>query len=846
VVGRVVLAASIQSLKGKMMRTPAEVAESARAQIPVADYIPFGSHVRPGVLRLRRQGDYCATWRLDGISFETEDPETIHQHHETLHRYLLSLSGGAHALWCHKIRRAAHERLSGPTSNTFAQQFSERYHDNVRGGSNDAKASCPQMVTELYITLIYRPLPAGPANLIRRATVRTVEEIAERAASHLDAFDDLAAHLESSLHQFGPRRLATFDRNGVTYSELSALFGFLVNGVWEDVPLRRARLAEYLPTSRLHFGDRNGMLEVWHPSMRKFAGFLDFQDYPGFSEPGMTNGVLYGDYEYIETQSFSILDRRSALASLQRQQGQLMAVEDGSPSDIGDIGEAMEQLAGGEIEMGEYHYTLAVFGNSPAAVARNVTNARATLQDGSGFKTALIDAIPECAWFAQMPGNWTMRPRAAVISSRNFAGLNPLHNFASGRRDRNPWGEALAMLATPSGQPYYFNHHATDRNHDATDEKAPGNTAVIGQTGTGKTTLVLGLMLFALKYDGLRGVFFDKDRGAEIAIRRLGGIYRVLARGEPTGFNPFQLHSNDGNVSFCERFVRLLAGPAIPGLGAAEDAEISQAVRTVMGDGVDHRQRRLAAVWQNLKAAPGGNTVRDRLEKWIGNRPLGWAFDNPVNTVDFNSPGTQIYGFDYTEFLDDAEVRTPMMAYLLHITETLIDGRPFIYWMEEFWKPLADPYFAAFALDKQKTIRKQNGLGVFITQSPSDVLRHPIGKTMVEQSVTKIFLPNPAADHDDYVNGFKISEQEFEIIRNLGENSRLFLIKQGQHSAIAQFDLGGMPDMLNILSGSLDNVALLEAIRAEVGDDPDLWEPVLQAKIAERRRQTLDKGCSDE
>ena len=114
------------------------------------------------------------------------------------------------------------------------------------------------------------------------------------------------------------------------------------------------------------------------------------------------------------------------------------------------------------------------------------------------------------------------------------------------------------------------------------------------------------------------------------------------------------------------------------------------------------------------------------------------------------------------------------MAYLLHITETLIDGRPFIYFMDEFWKPLQDEIFSDFALNKQKTIRKQSGLGVFMTQSPSDVLTHRIGKTMVEQSVTQVFLPNPKADHDDYVNGFKVTEAEFRIIRALPEASRNF------------------------------------------------------------------------
>jgi type IV secretion system protein VirB4 len=187
------------------------------------------------------------------------------------------------------------------------------------------------------------------------------------------------------------------------------------------------------------------------------------------------------------------------------------------------------------------------------------------------------------------------------------------------------------------------------------------------------------------------------------------------------------------------------------------------------------------------------------------------------------------------KFLDDPEVRTPLMAYLLHITERLIDGRPFIYFMEEFWKPLMDDTFSDFALNKQKTIRKQSGLGVFVTQSPSDVLQHRIGKTMVEQSVTQIFLPNPRADHDDYVNGFKVTESEFRIIQNLGETSRMFLVKQGHRSAIVRFDLSGMTDILNVVSGSADNVELLDQLRADVGDDPAAWLPLFHARIAARR-----------
>ena len=46
---------------------------------------------------------------------------------------------------------------------------------------------------------------------------------------------------------------------------------------------------------------------------------------------------------------------------------------------------------------------------------------------------------------------------------------------------------------------------------------------------------------------------------------------------------------------------------------------------------------------------------------------------------------------------------------------------------------------------------------------------------------------------------------------------------------IARLNLGGMPDLLTILSGRESSVRRLDAIRAEVGDDPAQWLPRLLA-----------------
>lgn len=746
---------------------------------------------------------------------------------EGLVNFLRALGGGQWAVWSHKVRRVVRERLDGVYENEFCAELNERYYKTFD--------TYKQMATELYLTVVFRPNPSRVAGMFKRMT-RTIEDIKAREQEDLDAIDDMGKQLEASMSRYEPERLATFTRNGIVYSELLSFLGYLANGVWEDVPMRRAEIAEYLPSSRLHFGDKNGMLEVWHPTERKYAGFLDFQEYPKTSEPGMNNVILYGDYEYIETQSFAILNKRDALEALKQQKGALEAGEQASETEIKEMDQAIDGVQNGTIEIGEYHYSLAIFGDSLGQVAKNMADARAALQDGPGFKLSVIDAIPECAWFAQLPGNWTMRPREAKITSRNFACLSPFHNFARGKRKGNPWGEALALMKTPSGQPYYLNFHVSPEDKDSTDEKYPGNTFICGTTGVGKTALEMSLLAFATKYYGLRCVFFDKDRGAEIGIRAMGGKYYALKRGLPTGFNPFQLAPTESNIQFCEKLVKQLVKPmdgTPTPLTAKEDGEISQAVRTVMSDKVSFENRRLTTVAQSLPVT-GDNSLKARLKKWTAGQPLGWVFDNPRDTQDFS--GASIFGYDYTEFLDDPEVRTPIMAYLLHITESLINGDPFIYFMEEFWKPLMDEMFSDFALNKQKTIRKQSGLGVFVTQSPSDVLGHRIGKTMVEQSVTQIFLPNPKADHDDYVLGFKVTEAEFNIIKNLGESSRMFLVKQGHRSAVVKFDLGGMTDILNVISGTTDNVELLDTIREEVGDDPKVWMPIFHERIAQRRK----------
>ena len=102
-----------------------------------------------------------------------------------------------------------------------------------------------------------------------------------------------------------------------------------------------------------------------------------------------------------------------------------------------------------------------------------------------------------------------------------------------------------------------------------------------------------------------------------------------------------------------------------------------------------------------------------------------------------------------------------------------------------------------------------------------------IASAVIEQAATQIFLPNPKAREAEYCKGFGLSAHEFDLIRTLPDTSRCFLLKQGGESVVARLNLNGRKDLLTVLSGQERTVRMLDDIRAECGDEPWRWMPLL-------------------
>lgn len=788
---------------------------SAREDSPTR-LIPMSYSLTESVV-VSHAGDYMTSWLIEGLPFEGLSQEQALTQMNALNQLVRSMSNGRYAFWIHRVRRQIADGLAVPPEE-FARDTMTKYYERMeRGGL---------MATQIYLTVIYRPYPQKSRGVAGKVA-RNVSEFQAENESALDALDNVARQVASTLSEYHPTLLGAYEANGVTFSDQLALYAFLVNGVWKPVPLKRVPLAGYLARSRVFFG--NEMIETRDEHGSVFSAFVDIKDYADFSSPGVLNTMLSLPCEYVETQSFSPMNTRDAVDALKRQRNQLLSGEDNARSQVAEMDDAIDAVSSGNFSFGEYHYTIQVKASSIEGVKNARTAAIDALQ-AAGFMGVPLDLIPDHAYAAQLPGNWGSRPRIASLSSRNFTGLSALHNFANGKRDGNPWGEAVTILKSPAGQPVYFNFHSSEREENSFGKPELGNTQIIGMSGSGKTALALFLLMNLGKF-GTETVVFDKDRGAEILVRAIGGDYLSLERGKQTGFAPFKMEPTPEALLFWGDLIMFCTKIGSREHTAKEEAEIRQAVTAVAQ--LPREFRSFEAVLQNLQDTEE-NSLAARLRKWCRTStgtpgPLGWALDCDEDLLQFKDGGC--FGFDYTELLEDDRTCPAIMMYLMYRVEQRIDGRRFAFFMDEYWKALSVSYFEDFAKNKQKTIRKQNGFGVYMTQSPSDTLASPIARTLIEQTATFIFLPNESADRDEYVNGFKLTDAEFDVLSSLTKGSRLFAIKQGSRFSLASLDLHGFSDALQVLSGTTANVARLDRLRARLGDEPRAWlQPFLKGE----------------
>lgn len=777
----------------------------AKKEAHAGDRLPYLRQVDENVLLLR-DGSVMLSLLVPGFAFETADSVELNAHAATRELLLRSALDARFVLYHHVIRRRVRVELDGQFDDPIAAHIDARWREKLGSGA--------LYVNDQFITLVRRPArgKAGWADRIGRRMKRRGSAAVEADPSDIRALRAAAASIGASLTAYGARLLGDYEGSAGICSEVLELLSALYNG--EMRPLRRpadgADIGRMLPYRRVSFG--LDAIELRGARGSEFASLLSLKDYPDSTAPGLVDPLLRLPCELVLSESYAPADRQIARERIDLAVRRLKSADEEAFAERQEMQAARDALGVGAVGFGDHHLTVLVRSDQLDALDEATAACAAALAE-AGAVAVREDVNLEPAFWGQFPGNEGYLVRRALISSANMACFGSLHGFSLGQAAGNHWGDAVTLLQTTSSTPFFFNFHQGDL----------GNFTVIGPSGSGKTVVLNFLAAQAQKFEP-RTIIFDKDRGAEIFVRSIGGCYSRIAAGSPTGFNPLALPDTPANRAFLRDWLGVLLRADSPG----EAATIAMAVDAAYAN--DPSLRRLTHFRDLLAGSrrPEPGDLASRLDAWTQSGEHGWLFDNAQDELNL-SPRT--LGFDMTALLESPRLRTPVMMYLFHRIEERLDGEPTMILIDEGWKALDDEVFAARIRDWLKTLRKRNALVGFATQSARDALDSRISAALVEQTATMIFMPNARARSEDYCDGFGLTAHELDLIRTLPAQSRCFLIRQSDSSAVVRLDLSGMPEVLTLLSGREGTVRRLDGLRRTYGDAPSAWYPALTGHV---------------
>ncbi len=779
----------------------------AKREVSAADFIPYDHHWDKDTI-ITKNGELLQVIKVDGFSFETADDDVVDMKKMVRNSLYKSMAEGTFGLYFHMIRRRQSAYPSGEMPAGFAAYVDRKWRHKHHSKNT--------FVNDLYITVIRKQDNKGAARL--ENIFKKVEQRANREAEAIQ-LHEMHKELKESIYRvlatfkdYGARVLTTRMGEYGPMSEPLEFLGRLVNaGESQPMLVPSIGIDRYLPVNRLYFGNR--AIEVRTATGTKYAGIVSIKEYAPHTAAGIMDAFLQLPFEFIISQSYQFANRQSNLGSMQLQQRRMMQSQDLAASQVREISEALDMAMSGHIAFGQHHMTIMCCEDSLNALEGAISMVIAELVN-VGINPVREKLVLEQCYWAQLPGNFDYIGRKAKINTLNIAGFAAMHNYPVGKVRGNHWGDAVTVFDTTSGTPFFFNFHARDVGH----------TTIIGPTGAGKTVLMNFLCAQSQKFK-CRMFLFDKDRGAEIFVRALGGKYTNIDPSRRCYFNPLQLDDTMENRSFIAEWLSALVMQNDEPVSADDLDVINQAVEgNFKLDKTDRVLHNIAPFF----GLEGPGTIASRLKQWHSAGRFAAIFDNVHDVVDFHSD--TVFGFEMGDVLANKATLVPVLLYLFHRIQISLDGTPTMIVLDEAWALVDNRVFAAKIKDWLKTLRKLNGMVVFATQSVEDAVNSSISDTLIQQTATQIFLPNPKAT-EPYRKAFMLSEREFNLLKNTDPATRYFLVKQGKDVVVARIDLSGMDDVISVLSGRAETVAVLDEVLKQVGDDPEVWLPIFTERV---------------
>ena len=278
---------------------------------------------------------------------------------------------------------------------------------------------------------------------------------------------------------------------------------------------------------------------------------------------------------------------------------------------VDDLNECLKEVQKRGNYFGKFSLTVVIYDRNRARVEKAVSDfSKAFSTVGASLYSESYNQLS--AFFATCPGNSHFNFRQLYITNNNYADWSFLFTLHEGHR----WNtflnrEALAIVETVDGTPFYLNLHQRIQDGTGNTSDDVGHAFLSGRTGSGKSFFMNFITLAQQKYDP-RTFIFDLGGSYEKLTRLMDGSYlKVGAESGEYRINPFCLEPTAQNLEFLFSFVQvLISGNDRYQTTTEDDRNIFQAIETLYV--LDRDIRRLKTLAGTLP-----RHLADRLHKWI-------------------------------------------------------------------------------------------------------------------------------------------------------------------------------------------------------------------------------------
>ena len=700
----------------------------------LTEYLPWAFFGGPGIV-IQKDGYLQRTYRYKGPDLDCVDVSMAEQHTAEVGRAIMRLGNGW-ALFFEAVRSQIREYPAAASGMEGLARDVELERERYFTAPNTNYES------EFYLTFLYAP----QGDLGKKASgFIGISITADAEVREFDKRTSDIANILTSLAAVKP----------LDDAETMAYLNSTISEKWQ-------RFAAPSGFVHLDHALADSPIEIYADSLKignKMAMAISIADYPAETFAGILNELNTCNIEMRYASRFICLDKEEAKKRLEaygkkyfsgRTSFRKFMTDSLSNSSTGriDVGAmaledqvntALVNLARDDIGFGYATNTIIVTGTDYAGLAEKVSTVKQIVQS-VGFAAKIETVGCFQAWLGTLPGHPYANIRRPLLSTANLSHIVPLTSIWTGRKTNeflkqiSGVGAPNIVTATDAKTPFFLN-----LNPEGSDV---GHTFIAGPTGAGKSTLLGALAIQWFKYPDSRIIIIDKDRSAENLTHSVKGTYYEPGSGTEV-FQPFRYMENEEDRIWASEFIEiilLLQNLIIsPEIRASVHRAMEELARIK-----DPLQRTVTTFVQLLQHS--SKEIDNALSPYMLGGTYGSIFDADASALDFTESRWTMLELAPLMDMGQAVLVPALMHLFKEMDRFAFDGSPTLLVLDEAWLFLSHEYFQKTMKNWLKTLRKRRVFVVFATQEVADAAQSAIANTIIQQTSTKIFLPDPQAE----------------------------------------------------------------------------------------------------